>query len=209
MTKDDSIIETPKDSTLEINLYRLTYETFVPNIFSNNRSQFVQNFHTPTNLQSSFPKIPSQSKGSKFKTSDSHQFYDNIIKYVMSDNSFRDSQNFKAKHLHEKASMLAASALANSTKGNYGKARARYLDFFDKMGLDPMEASGRDIATWLVYRSEQTSSQNMREADLKAVKCFRHHANKPLSDLPLVYSVLKGLLKNIKAKEVNCLGFEP
>ena len=72
-----------------------------------------------------------------------------------------------------------------------------------------MEASGRDIATWLVYRSEQTSSPNMIEANLKAVKCFRCHANKPLSDLPLVDAVLKGLLKNMEAKEMFRLGLEP
>ena len=78
--------------------------------------------------------------------------------------------------------MLAATALANSTKDNYGKAWGQYLQFCDKMGLNPMEASGRDIATWLVYRSEQTSSPNMIEANLKAVKCFRHHDNKPLSE---------------------------
>ena len=48
----------------------------------------------------------------------------------------------------------------------------------------------------------------MIETDLKAVKCFRRHANKPLSDLPLVDSVLKGLLKNMEAKEMFHLGLE-
>ena len=119
----------------------------------------------------------------------------------MLDHSFKDSSNPEARPLHEKASMLTASALANSTKSNYGKAWAWYLDFCDKMGLDPMEASGQDIATWLVYRSEQTSSPNMLEADLKVIKCFRHSANKPVSDLPLVNSVLKGLLKTKETKE--------
>ena len=61
--------------------------------------------------------------------------------------------------------MLAASALASSTKTNYGKAWARFLDFCDKVGYDPMEASGQEIATWLVLRSEQTSSPNMLEAE--------------------------------------------
>ena len=65
----------------------------------------------------------------------------------MSNHSFRDSQNPEAKQLHDKASMLAASALVNSTKTNYGKAWARFLDFCDKMGYNSMEASGQDIAT--------------------------------------------------------------
>ena len=85
----------------------------------------------------------------------------------MLDHSFKDSSYLEARRLHEKATMLAASAFTNSTKGNYRKAWGQYLQFCDKMGLNPMEASGRDIATWLVYRSEQTSSPNMLEADLK------------------------------------------
>ena len=105
--------------------------------------------------------------------------------------------------------MLAGLALANSTKSNYGKPWAWFLDFCDKMGYNPMEASGQDIATWLVFRSEQTSSPNMLEADLKAIKCFRHSANKPVLDYPIVDSVLKGLLKTKEANALFCLGLEP
>ena len=72
-----------------------------------------------------------------------------------------------------------------------------------------MEASGQDIATWLVFRSEQTSSPNMLEADLKTIKCFNQSANKPVSDLPLVDSILKGLLKTKEAKELFHLGLDP
>ena len=49
----------------------------------------------------------------------------------------------------------------------------------------------------------------MLEANLKVIKCFRHSANKPFPDLPLVDSVLKGLLKTKEAKELFCLGLEP
>ena len=35
------------------------------------------------------------------------------------------------------------------------------------------------------------------------------HANKPLTDLPLVDAVLKSLLKNMEVKEMFCLGLEP
>ena len=89
---------------------------------------------------------------------------------MLSDRSFSDSQNPEGKQLHDKASMLAAWALTDSTKTNYGKAWAWFLDFCDKMGYNPMEASGQDIATWLVFRSEQTSSPNVLEANLKVIK---------------------------------------
>ena len=98
----------------------------------------------------------------------------------MLDHIFKDSLNHEARRLHEKASMLAASTLANFTKGKYGKEWAWYLDFCNKMGLDPMEVSGRDIATWLLFKSEQTYSQNMLEADLKVIKCLRCSASKPV-----------------------------
>ena len=92
-------------------------------------------------MQSSVIKPHPQTQRSKSKKSDSCQVYDNIIKEVMLDHSFKDSSNLEARHLHEKASMLVALALANFTKDNYGKAHAWYLDFCDKMGLDPMEAA--------------------------------------------------------------------
>ena len=127
----------------------------------------------------------------------------------MSDDSFSNSQNPEAKQLHDKASMLATSALATSTKVNYGKAWARFLDFCDKMGYDPMEASGRDIATCIVFRSEQTSSPNMLEAYFKVIKCFRHSANRPVLDFHIADSVLKGLLNTKEAKPLFHLSLEP
>ena len=100
----------------------------------------------------------------------------------MSGNSLEDSSNLEARRLLGKASLLAASALATTTKNSYGKAWGRFRYFCDKMGYNPMEALGQELATWLVFRSEQTSSPNMLEADLKAVKCFRQAANKPFVD---------------------------
>ena len=70
----------------------------------------------------------------------------------MLDDSLKNSFNPEARRLHDKACMLTASALANSTKTNYGKACAWFLYFCDKMGYDPMEASRQNIATWLVFR---------------------------------------------------------
>ena len=49
----------------------------------------------------------------------------------------------------------------------------------------------------------------MIETDLKEVKCFRRHANKPLSEIFVADSILKGLLKNMEATELFCLGLEP
>ena len=77
----------------------------------------------------------------------------------MSGTSFDDSLNSEAKRLHGKASLLAALALASTTKNSYGKAWGRFQYFCDKMGYNPMEALGQEFATWLVFRAEQTSSQ--------------------------------------------------
>ena len=72
-----------------------------------------------------------------------------------------------------------------------------------------MEATDLDVATQLTYIYEQTSSPNMLETDLKAIKSIRHHANKPLSEIPIQNSVLKGLLKNTEPTELFCPGLEP
>ena len=71
----------------------------------------------------------------------------------MSGTSFKDSSNLEAKRLLGKASLLAALALATTTKSSYGKAWGRFQYFCDKMGLNPMEALGQDLATWIVFRS--------------------------------------------------------
>ena len=72
----------------------------------------------------------------------------------MLDVSFKDSLNPEAKRLHEKATLLASTAVANFTKENSGEAWGRFQQFCDQIGLNPIEASGRDIANWLVYRSK-------------------------------------------------------
>ena len=48
----------------------------------------------------------------------------------------------------------------------------------------------------------------MLEADLKANKCFRHAASKPVLDFSIADSVIKGLLKTKEAKPLSCLGLE-
>ena len=72
-----------------------------------------------------------------------------------------------------------------------------------------MEALGQELATWLVFRSEQTSSPNMLEANLKAVKSFRQAANKPFLDFYIADATLRGLLKEMEAKPLTRLGFKP
>ena len=49
----------------------------------------------------------------------------------------------------------------------------------------------------------------MVEVDLNAVKCLRKHAGKPISEIPLVTAVKKGLLKIMEAQDLNHLGLEP
>ena len=72
-----------------------------------------------------------------------------------------------------------------------------------------MEASGQELATWLVFRSEQTSSPNMLESDMKAIKCFRQANNKPFLDFYIADATLRGLLKDMEAKLLFHLGMEP
>ena len=86
LTKPESIIETPTDSDCTLNLGQLINEEFVPNL-SNNCSQCVQNFNSPTDLQSSVTKPHPQTQS--------------IIKDIMLDHSFKDS-NPEAKCLQEK-----------------------------------------------------------------------------------------------------------
>ena len=49
----------------------------------------------------------------------------------------------------------------------------------------------------------------MFEVDLNAVKCFQIHGGKPISEIPLVTAIKKGLLKIMEAKDLNHLEFEP
>ena len=72
-----------------------------------------------------------------------------------------------------------------------------------------MEVSGPGLATWLVYRAEQTSPPNLLESDLKAVKSFRQAAKKPFLDFYIADATLQGLLKDLKAKPLTRLGLEP
>ena len=58
-----------------------------------------------------------------------------------------------------------------------------------------MEVSGQSIANWLVNRSRAPKSPNALEGDIKAIKSFRHAASKPISDVHIADSLLKGLLK--------------
>ena len=55
LAKPESIIETLRDSNWTLDLGRLINEEFVPNL-SNNCCQSVQNFNSPTKLQSSVSK---------------------------------------------------------------------------------------------------------------------------------------------------------
>ena len=155
------------------------------------------------------PEVPTQVKSSNRKKFDFNQFYDKIITDSMSDFSFRDSQNPEIHRLHQKASLLAASSLAKSTKSNYGRAWVRFLDFCKLMGLSPMETSGQDIADWLVYRSERTKSPNVSESDLKAISCFRKAAGKTVSKVHIAEAMLIGLLKTKEANSLLQLGLEP
>ena len=78
-----------------------------------------------------------------------------------------------------------------------------YSNFAKGMGFDPMEASGTDIVIWLVQRSKETSSPNIVQSDLQAIKCFPRHTNKPLGDIALVAAVTMSLLNKMEANDLN------
>ena len=137
------------------------------------------------------------------------QSFDQIVKAVMGGHNLHPGASSETRRLMEKATSLAAQALAPSTKDNYGRAWVRFSTFCKGKGIDPMLATESDVAIFLVQRSEETDSPNMVEGDLKAVKCFRKQAGKPLGEIPLIPNVMAGLLKNMEAGSLNRLGFEP
>ena len=49
----------------------------------------------------------------------------------------------------------------------------------------------------------------MLDSDLKAVKSFRQAANKPFLDFYIADATLQGLLKDMEAKPLLCLGLKP
>ena len=70
---------------------------------------------------------------------DPGKFYEEIIKDSMSGSSIGNSQNPEVRRLHGKASTLAATALATTTKATHGRAWGRFTGFCAKMGHNPME----------------------------------------------------------------------
>ena len=137
------------------------------------------------------------------------QNFDQIVKAVMGGYTIHPGASSETKRLMEKATTLAAQALAPSTKDNYGRAWVRFSTFCKGKGVDPMLATESDVSIFLVQRSEETDSPNMVEGDLKAIKCFRKQAGKPLGAIPLIPNVMAGILKNMEADSLNRLGFEP
>ena len=100
-------------------------------------------------------------------------------------------------------------ALAPSTSDRYGRAWGHFKTLCSTMGFDPLEVSGPEIATWLVHRAEQTSSQNVLESELESVKCFRLAAKRPIENFYIAEATLTGCLKKMEAKPRLRLGLEP
>ena len=101
------------------------------------------------------------------------QSFDQIVKAVMGGYSLHPGASSETRRLMEKATSLAAQALAPSTKDNYGQGWARFSTFCKGKGIDPMLATESDVAIFLVQRSEETDSPNMVEGDLKAIKLLQ------------------------------------
>ena len=126
-------------------------------------------------------------------------FFKEIIKDSMESSSLEDSQNSEFRRFRSAASSLAATALAPTTNDRYGRAWGHFKAFCSKMGFNPFEASGPIIATWVVYRAEETSSPNVLESDLKSIKCFRLTAKLPIENFYIAEATLMGCLKKMEA----------
>ena len=209
MTKPEAIIEFPGAPVWDTNFGRLSNSQSVPNINSSNCFRYEINSKPPSTLFSSDPVPLPQSHSSENIKPTHGKFYEEIIKDSMSGLSFGDPQNPKVRRLCSTASSLAATALAPSTKDNYGRAWGHFKTFCSTVGFDPLEVSVPEIATWLVHRAEQTSSPNVLESDLKSIKCFRLAAKRPNKDFYIAEATLKGYLKKLEAKPRLRLGLEP
>ena len=130
------------------------------------RFQSEANSSTSTSLSHSNLVSPPRKSSSK-KAKPHSNFFKEIITDSMTNSSLENSQNPKIRRLHSTASSLAATALAPTTNDTYGRAWGRFKAFCSTNGFNPLEAPGLVVATWLVYRAEQTSSPNVLESDLK------------------------------------------
>ena len=122
LTKADPIKESPRDTSWNSTFGRLSNSQSVSRTYSNNCYEYEDNSNSSTNLPQSISNFLPQNQSSECNKPDPSKFYDNIIKDAMSGNSFEDSSNLKARRLLSKASLLAASALATTTKSSYRKA---------------------------------------------------------------------------------------
>merc|ERR1711873_16556 len=101
-----------------------------------------------TSLHSSKSVPPSSDSGSD-KSQPAHGlFFQEIIKDSMDYSSLQDFKNPEFKRLCGSASSLAATALAPTTTGLYGRAWGRFMGYCSQMGFDPLEVSGPVVATW-------------------------------------------------------------
>ena len=124
--------------------------------------------------------------------------------YVPHPNASKD-----LNHLFAKTTVIAAGSYAPGTKNQYKRAWNRFANFCSTYYIDPLAATGPEVAAWLVQRSEDTKSAGMVQGDLQAVRCFRRNAGFPMDRIPIVTAVMSGLKKVLDTEELNRIGFEP
>ena len=91
-------------------------------------------------------------------------------------------------------------ALALLTSEAYGRAWGHFMGYCSEMGFDPLEVSGRVVATSVAHRAEETSLPNLLDQDLKSVKCFRLAAKQPIKKVYIADATLVGCEKKMEAK---------
>ena len=150
--KKNLMKETLEVTSQNSNLGRLHMYAEVPQISSDNRSTWVQNF--PTHQAKFFNLVPfdsMQTASSKCKNSD----YSLDIS-LLSKSSIM-IKNSDCHDINQKASLLAASSPA------YFKAWSSFLTFCNLAGLLPPKTSSRHIVHWLNH--EPDSSEPLRVLD--------------------------------------------
>ena len=190
MTKPEEIIESPRAQDWDSIFNRLSNLQSVKIANPSTRFQSEANSSTSTSLSQSNLVSSPQNSGSK-KDKPHSNFFKEIITDSMTNSSLENSQNSEIRRLCSTASSLAATALAPTTNDRYGRAWGRFKAFCSTNGFDPFEAPGPVVATWLVYRAEQTSSPNVLESDLKSIKCFRLAAKRPIENFYITEATLR------------------
>ena len=85
----------------------------------------------------------------------------------------------------------------------------KFVDYTQKRGIHPLEASVHDVQDWLTSRAQNTAAPGTIEFELQCLQKWRHHAGKPLGQIPLEVAISKGLLNYLDPSHSGIKSFKP